>query len=123
MKQLPFRVKLFSVSLLLVMVGTDMLGLMFLRQMQTLMIARETQAASFEAAITVSHIANDLSDALIWNYELSPQIYQDTLNYYQQFYADQGVTLSLKQTQSPSAVRVMKNKPCKCEYPTKIMPY
>ena len=91
MKQLPFRVKLFSVSLLLVMVGTDMLGLMFLRQMQTLMIARETQAASFEAAITVSHIANDLSDALIWNYELSPQIYQDTLNYYQQFYADQGV--------------------------------
>lgn len=106
MKQLPFRVKLFSVSLLLVMVGTDMLGLMFLRQMQTLMIARETQAASFEAAITVSHIANDLSDALIWNYELSPQIYQDTLNYYQQFYADQGVTLSLKQTQSPSAVSI-----------------
>lgn len=100
MKQLPFRVKLFLVSLLLVMVGTDMLGLIFLNQIQTLMIARETQAASLEAAVTVSHIANDLNDALIWNSEMSPQVYQSTLRYYQQFYADQGVTLSLKQTQS-----------------------
>lgn len=106
MKHLPFRVKLFFVSLLLVMVGTDMLGLTFLHQMQALMIAHETQAASLEAAVTVSHIADDLNDALIWNPEMSPQIYQGTLKYYQRFYADQGVSLSLKQTHSPYTVSI-----------------
>lgn len=99
MKSLHFRAKLFLVPLLLVMVGTDVLGLLFLWQAKTLVLEREAAAASLEAAVIASHIADDLNDALAWNSSLTTQIYQNTLHYYQQFYKGQGIVLSLEQTQ------------------------
>ncbi len=97
MRSLHFRAKLFLVPLLLVMAGTDLLGAFFLWQVKNLVLEREAASASLEAAVIASQIADDFKDALLWNPDLTMQSCQNTLHYYQRFYREQGVSLSLVQ--------------------------
>lgn len=101
MKRLPLRHKLLLSVLLLFLAAADLLGLLFLRQMKTLLYAWEAQSAANEAAFIASHIADDWKDSLLWNPALTDEVRQGTIVFYSRFYEGQGIRLALSGEREP----------------------
>ena len=99
MKRLPLRHKLLLTTFLLFLFAADLLGLLFLQQMKTLLLAWETQTATNEAAFIASHIADDWNDSLLWNPSVTEKTRQNTILYYSHFYEEQGIKLKLSSEQ------------------------
>lgn len=94
---LLFRQKLILISMLLLIFGTDLLGVLFIRSAKSIILEREAQAAYTEASVIASHLVEDLNSAVAWGVQLEEGKYQSILENYKKIYEGQGVSLTLHQ--------------------------